>query len=61
MQEIVLYFQRETQKYQLNLDTMLCRQRANAPQPSTAATPLTQCRSADALMLHSLPQPLCDQ
>ena len=56
MQEIVLYLQRETKKYQLNLDKTTRRRRANAPQPAAAAATWTRCRATDAPMRHSPPQ-----
>ena len=58
MQETVLYFQRETQKSQLNSDTMPHRQHADAPQPAAAAAPWTRCRASDAPTRHSPPQQL---
>ena len=48
MQETVLYFQRETQKAQLNSDTMLRHQRADVSQPATAVALLRRCRAANA-------------
>ena len=51
------YFQRETQKYQLNSDIMLRHRRVDAPQPAEAAAPRTRCRAVVVPMHHSPPQP----
>ena len=58
MQDRVLYFQRETKKYQLNSDMMPRRQCAAAPHPAAAAAPRTRYRATNMPMQHSPSQPL---